>query len=795
MINSNIYKYFRTVGGATNLPGISKRFDEPTYLSFRLQFAANADNYLNTASNSVLYNRMPHPLFDLGSYEDSYGSGFITDTTFRQLEPESYSAYQYLVDANEPTRAQMLLEFVNSFNKMQSSYPYYFQSITGVGELLKVDTAKGQRILNDKKLNITCLEGLDLRMSHLMNLYRKIVWDDVYQRWVLPDMMRYFTLKIFISEFRTFHTPMPKSTSKDKQFELKSVPPELLQTQKSDPVYLNILDDILPTWVITCEMCEFDINNVSYEYLNTLDVGNAPAAGIVKFDVKVGNIKELQMYPTFRSMFLDDIKLNDYHRSRDENMTKKESKNSLEYPTSLKIAQARENLVSSRDAHLAGGYSYNERLNEDTTTDGGKVYPAKDPDTLSEATEPKFQNFPRPDKTWIGTAVDFGTAYAKNFINRTIDKGKITSVPGLGVSFTEVQAALQSKNVISALGLIRKGVDEVVRSYGNAPSSRLEQPIQTDSIMNQFFTSLAEIPKSTATSEQEAMLIDAANTVIADENLRNAIRDYSAASDLMNMTLAEVGPRTSVIETANLSSVEPNAVSKNLENTSDLRYGQPSERLGQSSDSESLKSGQASERLSQETDSEALRFGVASERLGAETPAGSLNRGVASERLGQVSNSESLKSGKPSERLSSEAPDQSLQRGIASENLGLEINTDNLSSIRPSQNLGSYLENRPMVSAKPSERLTTETPTESLRTVQSSERLGSDIFESKLESAQPSEKLGTKLIGNALTTKIDTRVKTIEAGKIIENIPTSKVKIESEPLKQPEPGKATTSNL
>jgi len=516
----NIYKDFRNIINKSDKETFSKRFDEPTYFSFRLHFAPNYDLAYNKTDRTNSYNIMPHPLFssriNTTLAPPSRWSESKSGASFRyETEYPHYSALNYLEDANEPTRVKMLEEFIEKFNTLQDIFPYYFQSIEGVADLLKIDPTKGQRITEDKKLTITCLEGLDLRMSYLLNLYRKIVWDDVYQRWVLPDMMRYFTLKIYLAEFRTFHLPKIGGES-GRAFpygsERKSFGTD------TEPLWLSILDDVLPTWVINCEMCEFDLTDISYEQLTDLNVGEIPNQGKVKFGIKVGNIKEMQIYPVFKHIFLIDQKLNGPYRSKDEITTSGREYNYL-YPISLKIAQFRELL----DEDHKSGYPYNERANENNVNEADIQQERIAGSTLDvnfKATEPE---------TWVGNAINFGTSYAKNFVKKLIDKGKVTSIPGLGLSYNEIKTAVQSKNVVAALGMIRKGVNEVVQEYDDMPSSKLEQPIQVDNIMRSFLLSLS---KSEATDDDTILLKDAANMALSNKGTWEKIKDYSLATDL-----------------------------------------------------------------------------------------------------------------------------------------------------------------------------------------------------------------------------------------------------------------------
>jgi len=507
MTNENLYKVFRNV--KNDSLSLQKRFDEPTYFSFRLVFGDPLDAIYNYAGSQALYDTMPHPLFN-----DQTGILNIagTNTTFTVSDDAVYSSLKYLQNANEPTRAAMLKDFIAKFNELQYNYPYYFQTVEGIPDMLKIDPTKGQRIANDRKLNITCLEGLDLRMSYLLNLYRKIVWDDVYQRWVLPDMMRYFTLKIYLAEFRTFHEAQISQNTGE------AGPTEQVGAA---PMYLTILDKYFPTWEITCEMCEFDLTDISFEHLTNLSIATDPQQGAVKFGIKVGNIKEIQTYPVFENMFLIDRKLNGPNRAKDAISTSGEDNNSYLYPASLQIAQHRG--PSTPENRHVSGRPFVERANEDNTNEA---------DIIQEQVGGTFDvnfNATQPN-TWAGNAIKFGKSYAEDFVNKLIDKGKVTPIPGLGVSFNEVKTAIESKNIISALGMIRKGVNEVVNQYGNAPSSKLDQPIQTDKILSAF---LLELTKSEATDNDTVLLKGMASMALNNRGIWEKIKDYSLATNLV----------------------------------------------------------------------------------------------------------------------------------------------------------------------------------------------------------------------------------------------------------------------
>ena len=510
----SIYKRFRAApmkeAGANTL---SSRFDQPTYMTFKLVFGYQRDIWYNGSglgTNYVVnYDRMPHPLFGIE------GSDAIESR-------ESYSAIDYLRDANEHTRAEMLKEFIQKFNTLQNDFQWYFQKIDGVGDLLKIDPKKGIRIPQDKRLTVTTLEGIDLRMSHLMNLYRKIVWDDTYQRWVLPDMMRYFTLKIYIAEFRTFHTPN-QYDGWGNALGINKFPGEL---------NLKILDNLIPTWVINCEMCEFDIENINFGYLDSLGVGEDPTEAGVSFGIKVGKIHEEQIYPVFRNMYLFDKVLNGFNRSKssdidldDWDSTLADSGTNLgDYRTKIAIAQNQEGIIEKD--HISG-----RPFNEMTNSDSLFGIPGRSDIYLRALYGDDWKKVApssTDSNTWIDNAFDFGKAFGINLGKKVIDKAKLTPIPGLGVSFNEVEAALESKNIITALGIIRKGVNSVTAEYVQ-PSELLDGKI-VDGI---FKTYLKGVVASQAT-EGNKLLQFAANIALNDDGTWTKIKDYSLATDLVS---------------------------------------------------------------------------------------------------------------------------------------------------------------------------------------------------------------------------------------------------------------------
>lgn len=796
-MESNIYKKFRSVEKvALNQKSITKRFDEPTYFSFRLSFGQGYDDKYNVANDTASLDAMPHPLFDtavqrIRNFNPQTAN--LLPYTFRD-EEKSYSALRYLVEANEPTRAEMLRDFIERFNELQNDYQYYFQAIDGVSELLKVDPIKGQRITNDKKLVITCLEAVDLRMSYLMNLYKKIVWDDIYQRWVLPDMMRYFTLSIYLTEFRTFHLPVFNGNT----FSYGESPRGI------DYEYLRVMDDILPVWEIACEMCEFDLSDISFEHLNGLNVASEPIQGALKFGVKVGNIKEIQYYPVFQHMYLNDKKLNNITRSQDEISTTefRDTTYKSNYKTSLVIAQ-KGSYDESYNNHKSG-LPFNERANQDNTDEAKVDYGTINVDINRE------DNM-RPE-TWVGNAITTGSAFLKNTVNKIVDKAKVTPIPGLGSSFNEIKTAIESKDIVSALGMVRKSMTQLVNDYV-MPSERLSRDIIIDNEFKQFLQALKSYTVSDATDDTTIKLQSAASVALSDRGIWEQIRDYSLATDLIgkgetnikkdvngivqNSQLAASALLTKNLNNESIQQTTPNAASGTINPEITMIKGTASSNLSKILTSDSLKSEIASARLSSKTENSGIIQGKASEKLSTQTEESRLKNAIASERLSSETEASGINSGKASSLLSSQTLTLGLNSGAASEKLSSKTNITNIDEEKTSKRLSSEKITSGIKQGAASSNLSNKVSSE-ISQPKSSSILSSSIKESGINTKSGDQ--GMKPIDKNTRLKNEEpniRTKTISITQIIEAEPTTSMnkKLDQEILKQPDAGKATTSKL
>lgn len=303
-INRNIYNNnFLDVNSNKNGLLFTNRYDEPTYLTIRVDFfpeyltekndpeLTDFHGFVENTKLTMTYNDMPNPLFDANG---------------------DYSTYKYLRDnLGDEKRADLLKNLIKGFADLTWKCPYYIKSIEGLDEILNVDPKRGSRIKSDAVITLKFEEGLDQRITMLKNLYKKIAWDDVYQRWILPDMMRFFKMNIYISEFRIFHMPdvikAKNDVKKSKNKFLEFAEDTLENIRNFDSTnfnYIKYIDNInlnrnIPTMCLSCRMCEFDISD-TFSHLSELSTYNiSDPLTDLEMKIKVGNIIEHSKYNLF----------------------------------------------------------------------------------------------------------------------------------------------------------------------------------------------------------------------------------------------------------------------------------------------------------------------------------------------------------------------------------------------------------------------------------------------------------------------------------------------------------------
>jgi hypothetical protein len=196
---NQITKGFQTYS-QPRTPANSSKFlvhEDPTYVGFQWRILSTADFTRGSGS------------YDLDYYPQGL---FLADD-----DPDS--AVNYFVRTSQITRAQMMREFRDGFLQILKKAPWYFTKITGLEEMWKLEAGNSFRG-KDKKVVIETYEAIDLKMTYLMDLYRKCVFDSNWMRYALPENQRMFSMEVVVGEIR----PLQISKEAYGQLGLDSAP-------------------------------------------------------------------------------------------------------------------------------------------------------------------------------------------------------------------------------------------------------------------------------------------------------------------------------------------------------------------------------------------------------------------------------------------------------------------------------------------------------------------------------------------------------------------------------------------
>jgi hypothetical protein len=256
-------------------------YDEPTYLTFSLDFdldkpLINSSNFLNS---SPLFNRD---------------------------QESNQSAINYLQNRGFPDKANNLAIFLNLLRHLRDNAPWYFQSISGLDDMWKrgTDTDGGGFKANDLVLTIDTLEAVDLRITELADLYRNTIYDKEFMREIVPDNLRWFSMDIWVAEWRNLRNTLPPllSISSDVNVGLGTLGGVMNSVQtigQALGVDSGVTGSILQNFgyvKFKCRQCEFDFSN-SFGGGSSLSVGDGGGTMAKNgFAIKIGWFEEENKY-------------------------------------------------------------------------------------------------------------------------------------------------------------------------------------------------------------------------------------------------------------------------------------------------------------------------------------------------------------------------------------------------------------------------------------------------------------------------------------------------------------------
>ena len=233
----------------------------------------------------------------------------------------AYMSAQEFLYQRSTRRRDMLNAFRNGFLYINKNCPYYFQSLSGLDQLLKVDKknvhkggGKPQRM---GTLTIDCLESIDMRIFALSELYRKGIYDYTYHRSMLPENLRKFRMWLVITEIRNiqlsntigdvlspFSIPSVANIANSlDSFNSQTGLLDKLQgdnqkstnTEKLPPNNPQFgTDELGPyAFVYQFDQCEFDFDDSYPSYSSIDNKGSGPVTN--KFKIHVGRVKDYKI--------------------------------------------------------------------------------------------------------------------------------------------------------------------------------------------------------------------------------------------------------------------------------------------------------------------------------------------------------------------------------------------------------------------------------------------------------------------------------------------------------------------
>ena len=172
---------------ATNIDGTSSGssgLQDPTFLGFTIKFSYYNDEARDGMGRVDANSMMPGLLLE---------------------DKDIDSAYGYLRRVGRPEEAEYIKKFREQLQDLENNKPWYFQSITGMEDVVKSLEPGNFWRGKDKVLTIECLESIDMQMSFLASLYRKATFEEEWKRVLLPSDKRKFIMTIIVAEIRNIN--------------------------------------------------------------------------------------------------------------------------------------------------------------------------------------------------------------------------------------------------------------------------------------------------------------------------------------------------------------------------------------------------------------------------------------------------------------------------------------------------------------------------------------------------------------------------------------------------------------
>lgn len=176
-------------------------FKDPLFLRFKIFFDF-------TSKDGLLYDPLLDSSVDINTSNTAVG--YLVRTCGRE------SPYTKLAQ-----------QFISDLKTISSEYSFLFNEITGIGDLINADMQV--MLPEDTKIEIRCMETLDMKIQALIENYRKFAFDPVRRVWRLPKNLRRFGMHVYVYPQGVYRIDPNNET--EMQMLQKIVPTKVVESQ------------------------------------------------------------------------------------------------------------------------------------------------------------------------------------------------------------------------------------------------------------------------------------------------------------------------------------------------------------------------------------------------------------------------------------------------------------------------------------------------------------------------------------------------------------------------------------
>ena len=244
---------------------------DPLFLTFRLDFFPEREDYPKgdgLYSSSLL--KQPGRFDSIDGGPDLGGTvEYSTQDWLQQYYGTDYKSEN--IKPGHPNPYLALYKFREGLRVLQDM-PWYFQSITGIGDLWKSAQAGITSGNKASSLTINCLESVMQPLTDLVENYRYAIYDQDRLAFRVPENLRWFDLVIDLVEIR----------------EIVDHGGNIFKTDRKG----NVLEG-LKVIQFRCKMCEFDFSSfLSPGGVSEYYAFNTEKPFYPSFNIKVGWVNQ-----------------------------------------------------------------------------------------------------------------------------------------------------------------------------------------------------------------------------------------------------------------------------------------------------------------------------------------------------------------------------------------------------------------------------------------------------------------------------------------------------------------------